>query len=148
MVKEIDKLPLHTLILNIGSSNNGIYLLYREIKGILTLVYVGKSSGSSSCKIKGRLNAAFRKIDGRENISISEMRCKFFTLEERIVPIEELLIDHFKPEWNHCGFGHREGADNHWPRDTSDWDLKYPLKGKKVAKWKFKTDKKIKEVMS
>jgi hypothetical protein len=57
--------------------------------------------------LRARLNEHVGKIGGRQNISLSNMKCRYltFTSEWWVFAAEFALMTHFRPEWNESGFG-------------------------------------------
>ena len=89
-----------------GPQESGIYALY--FKG--ALVYIGKASkGTTKSKrtLRARLSEHVGKIRDRQNISTSDVECRYLTFvsEWWVFAAEFALIVHYKPEWNESGFG-------------------------------------------
>lgn len=135
-LKTTPRLPLS---LGVGPKESGIYALYWK----RALVYIGMvSRGTTKSKrtLRARLNEHARKIAGRRNISLSEMKCQYLTFESEwwVFAAEFALITHYVPEWNASGFGSkipgmgRPGK----PGIVSRWNSKFPLKRRKRKKAK------------
>jgi hypothetical protein len=99
----------HTNILKLRPES-GVYQLYRDGK----LVYIGKAETS----LPERLRQHLRKVEGRRNISASEMTftCLYVAEDFSAVAPEKLLIKHFqgdgKTPWNNNGFGNKDPGRN------------------------------------
>jgi hypothetical protein len=105
-----------------GPTETGIYGLY--VSG--RLVYIGKATGKSH--LRKRFLEHKNKIEGRKNISLSQMQCRFLVIaEEWVHYAEHHLIGHYEPEWNGSGFGsHVPGAGRPGVAGPPTWDQKYP----------------------
>lgn len=125
ILKQSPELNLDT---GVGPKASGIYALYWKGE----LVYVGKASaGTTKSKrdLRSRLNEHAKKIEGRQNISLEQMKCKYLTFASDwwVFAAEFALITHFSPEWNNSGFGSktpgrgRPGTDR-----VSRWAEKFP----------------------
>lgn len=79
----------------------GVYQLYRHGE----LVYVGKADAT----LRGRLYDHYRKLGGREGISVDQVAFTGLYLEGTWIPVgpEQMLIKRFgkEPIWNTNGFG-------------------------------------------
>lgn len=129
----LDKLnasPLLELKHNVGPQGSGVYALYWKAQ----LVYIGKASQATTVSkrtLRARLNEHVSKIDGRKNISLSEMTCRFLTIKSDwfVWAAENALITYFSPDWQHRGFGSKvPGAGRPGTHRVSMWDQQFPLK--------------------
>ncbi len=78
VVEKLEASPLLPLEKGVGPAASGIYALYYQDK----LVYLGKASRTmtkSRRTLRGRLNEHADKIDGRQNISLGEVKCRYLT---------------------------------------------------------------------
>jgi hypothetical protein len=132
VVEKLENSPLVCLEKGCAPKASGVYALYHKGK----LVYIGKASAGtteSKVNIRGRLNTHFRKIDSRQSISCSEMKCRFLTFDSEwwVFAAEFALITHYKPLWNNSGFGSNvEGAGRPGTHRVSRWNSLYPKKKK------------------
>ena len=128
VVEKLESSPLLPLNKNIGPPASGIYALYHKDQ----LVYLGKASkGATKSKrtLKDRLNEHVGKIIGRQNIALTEMRCRYLTFSSEwwAFAAELALISHYNPEWNASGFGSKmPGAGRPGTHRVSPWDSLYP----------------------
>lgn len=128
VVEKLEASPLVKLTKSVGPDASGIYGLYLREQ----LVYVGKASKDrtkSKRSLRGRLNEHLRKIEGRKNIKIDEVACRYLTFASDwwVVAAEFALIDHYKPPWNYSGFGSKTpGAGRLGTGRVSKWDSDYP----------------------
>ena len=74
LIEKFEASPQHALTVNIAPAKKGVYALYYKGK----LVYAGKALHTT---LKGRLNDHARKIASRENIELTEMKCRFRAIE-------------------------------------------------------------------
>ena len=130
VVEKLEASPLLPLTKGVGPVRSGVYALY--LKG--ALVYIGKASkGTTKSKrtLRERLNEHVGKINGRENISIAEMQCRYLTFASEwwVFAAEFALMDYYQPNWNASGFSSktpsvgRPGTDR-----VSRWNALYPPK--------------------
>ena len=78
VVEKLESSPLFTLGKGVGPQASGIYALYFGN----TLVYIGKASkGTTKSKrtLRARLSEHVSKISGRQNISLSDLKCRYLT---------------------------------------------------------------------
>ena len=106
VVEKLEASPPLPLAKGVGPVRSGVYALY--LQG--DLVYIGKASkGTTKSKrtLRERLNEHVGKINGRENISIAEMQCRYLTFASEwwVFAAEFALITYYQPEWNASGFG-------------------------------------------
>ena len=114
------KLPLSE---DVAPAKKGVYVLYWKGK----LVYAGKALHTT---LKRRLAEHARKIAGRRNIAVSQMTCRFLTIESDwfVRAAEDALISTYKPLWNASGFGsHVPGRGRPGTR-VGQWDRAFPSK--------------------
>lgn len=130
VVEKLETSPLLALKKGVGPKLSGIYALYFKSK----LVYVGKASkGTTKSRrtLNDRLDEHVTKIGGRQNIKLSQMRCRFLTFESEwwVFAAEFALMMHYDPEWNGSGYGSkvpgkgRPGTDR-----VSRWNELFPPK--------------------
>ena len=130
VVEKLESSPLLALVKPVGPRESGVYALY--YKG--DLVYIGKASkGTTKSKrtLRARFGEHISKIAGRQNISLSDMRCRYLTLESEwwVFAAEFALISHYNPEWNESGFGSKvPGVGRPGTSRVSRWNAKFPPK--------------------
>ncbi|CAN5750262.1 hypothetical protein BH20ACI3_BH20ACI3_36340 [soil metagenome] len=130
VVEKLDASPLLPLDKNVGPALRGIYTLY--YKG--TLVYAGKATKEmtkSKRTLRSRLNEHVGKIRKRQNIELTEMRCRYLTFASEwwVFAAEFAVVVHYKPEWNFSGFGSKTpGKGRPGTERISRWDVLFPLK--------------------
>lgn len=130
VVEKLEASPLLPLSRTAGPSESGIYALYYKKK----LVYVGKASkGTTKSKrtLRGRLAEHVGKIEGRQNIELSEMRCRYLTFDSEwwVFAAEFALMVHYEPEWNTSGFGSKTPGKGRPGTDrVSRWNELFPPK--------------------
>lgn len=130
LIKALDKSPLLSLGKGVGPKLSGIYALYWK----RDLVYVGKATKEltkSKRDLRTRMNEHVGKIELRQNISLSEMQCRFLTFESEwwVIAAEYALIVRYNPEWNNSGFGSKaEGVGRPGTERVSIWNAKFPKK--------------------
>lgn len=128
VVEKLESSPLLPLERGIGPQESGIYTLY--FSG--NLVYVGKASrGTTKSKrtLRARLSEHVTKINGRQNISLSQMQCRYLTFESEwwVFAAEFTLMVHYKPEWNESGFGSKTpGVGRPGTNRVSRWNELFP----------------------
>jgi hypothetical protein len=106
VVERLEASPMLPLAKGAGPAESGIYALY--LKG--RLVYVGKATkGLTKSKrtLRSRLSEHVGKIDGRQNISLADMTCRYLTFASEwwVFAAEFALMVHYDPEWNGSGIG-------------------------------------------
>jgi hypothetical protein len=74
LIEKFEASPQHSLSKDLAPSKKGVYALYHKGK----LVYAGKALHTT---LKGRLNDHAKKIASRQNISLSDMKCRFLIIE-------------------------------------------------------------------
>ena len=100
LISKLENSPIHALETNIAPPKKGVYALYWNGK----LVYTGIALHT---KLQRRLNEHAKKISGRKDISLGQMKCRFLTIESNwyVRAGEHALIETYKPKWNASGFG-------------------------------------------
>jgi hypothetical protein len=130
VVEKLDASPLLKLKKSIGPVASGVYGLYFKGK----LVYIGKASkGTTKSKrtLRARLNEHVSKINGRKNISLDDMKCRYLTFASEwwVFAAEFALITHYHPEWNESGFGSKvPGIGRPGTSRVSRWNEKFPVR--------------------
>ncbi|HEX5057638.1 MAG TPA: Eco29kI family restriction endonuclease [Gammaproteobacteria bacterium] len=130
VVEKLKASPILPLKKGIGPQESGIYALYFRGK----LVYIGKASkGTTKSKrtLRSRFGEHVTKISGRENISLSNMKCRYLTFASEwwVFAAEFALITHYQPQWNESGFGSKTpGIGRPGTARISRWDKKFPKK--------------------
>lgn len=130
VVEKLEASPLLDFAKTVGPPDSGIYALYH--KG--DLVYIGKVSKEttkSKRTLRIRLGEHFRKIGSRQNISLSDMKCRYLTLDSEwwVFAAEFALITHYAPLWNRSGFGSKiPGVGRPGTKHVSKWNAKFPTK--------------------
>jgi hypothetical protein len=128
VVQHLESSPLLDLQPSVGPNQSGIYALYY----LGNLVYLGKASKNttkSARSLRARLNEHIGKISKRQNITLSDMKCRFLTFESDwwVFAAEYALIAHFNPEWNTSGFGSKTPGKGRPGTDrVSSWDARFP----------------------
>ena len=127
IVERLEQSPLLPLLRGAAPAESGIYALY--FKG--ALVYVGKaSSGTTKSQrtLRTRLNEHVGKIKKRQNITLTDMACRYLTFESDwwAFAAEFALMDHYRPEWNASGFGSKVPGRGRPGLKVSQWDTLFP----------------------
>lgn len=128
VVEKLEASPFLPMAKSVGPQESGIYALY--FKG--DLVYIGKASkGLTKSKrtLRGRLNEHVGKIGSRQNISLSDLKCRYLTFASEwwVFAAEFPLMTHYKPEWNESGFGSKvPGIGCPGTSRVSRWNEKFP----------------------
>jgi hypothetical protein len=128
VVGKLESSPAYGLGRRIGPQESGVYALYWKD----VLVYIGKASkGTTASKrtLRQRLSEHTGKIQGRGNISLADVKCRYLTFASEwwVFAAEFALITHYKPEWNASGFGSKTpGKGRPGTERVSTWDTKYP----------------------
>lgn len=130
VVEKLETSPLLPLSRGVGPAASGIYALYYKEK----LVYVGKASrGTTKSKrtLRSRLSEHVGKIENRQNITLSDMHCRYLTFKSEwwVFAAEFALITHYEPEWNASGFGSKTPGKGRPGTDrVSQWNELFPPK--------------------
>lgn len=128
VVEKLEASPLLALEEGAGPAESGIYALYHHG----ALVYVGKASGlyESRPTLRGRLAVHRRKIEGRQNITLREMQCRYLTFASEwwVWAAELAVIGHYSPEWNTSGFGSNAPGRGRPGTRVSPWNRQFPPK--------------------
>ena len=130
LIEALAKSPLLALTKGVAPKLSGIYALYWKGE----LVYIGKATKEftkSKRDLRSRLNEHVSKIEGRQNILLSEMACRFLTFESEwwVFAAEYALITHYTPVWNNSGFGSKaEGIGRPGTERVSVWNAQFPKK--------------------
>lgn len=128
VIDQLEQSPMLALSRGVGPQLSGIYALYH--KGML--VYIGKASkGTTKSKrtLRSRLNEHVGKIEGRRNISLSQMTCRYLTFASEwwVFAAEFSLMTYYQPEWNYSGFGSKvPGVGRPGTHRVSQWDKQFP----------------------
>ncbi len=129
-MEKLEGSPLLPLAKNVGAQASGIYALYFRNK----LVYIGKASKEttkSKRTLRARLNEHVTKIGERQNIKLTEMRCRYLTFASEwwVFAAEFALMVHYDPEWNESGFGSKvPGSGRPGTHRVSRWNELFPRK--------------------
>lgn len=130
VVEKLESSPAAPLEKGAGPSESGIYALYYRD----ALVYIGKASkGTTTSRrtLRARLSEHVSKINGRRNITLAEMTCRYLTFSSEwwVFAAEFALITHYSPEWNTSGFGSKTPGSGRPGTDRiSSWDERFPKK--------------------
>ena len=122
LIEALEASPEHPLSAPQSPRESGLYVLYRA--GVV--VYVGQAK-YLSVRTKDHL----KKIDNRNGISVTEMTCRFLTIERmwEVARAEDALIRHYDPEWNGIpGFSmHIPGTGRPGKAGyVNEWDKRFP----------------------
>ena len=132
VVEKLEASPLHPLVKGVGPKLSGIYALYHG--GGRTPVYVGKASKGttkSERTLRDRLNEHVGKLEKRQNITLSDMKCRYLTFSSEwwVFAAEFALMVHYKPEWNASGIGSKTPGKGRPGTDkVSRFDKLFPPK--------------------
>ncbi len=121
VIEKLEASPKHPLSENVAPPKKGVYVLYQKRK----LVYAGKALQTT---LKRRLAEHTRKITGRQNISATQMSCRFLVIDSDwfVRAAEDALIEGYNPLWNKSGFGsHVPGRGRPGIRQAR-WDQDFP----------------------
>ena len=90
--EKLEASPELPLSEDVAPPKKGVYVLYWKRK----LVYAGKALHTT---LKRRLGEHTRKIGGRKNTPVSQMSCRFLTIESDwlVRAAEDALITSYKP---------------------------------------------------
>ena len=123
LIEKFESSPEHLLAADVAGPHKGVYALYRHHK----IVYAGKALQTT---LKRRLNEHAKKVQGRKNIRLSEMTCRYLVIGSDwfVRAGEHALIEAYTPLWNLSGFGsHVPGIGRPGIR-VSRWDTQFPKK--------------------
>jgi hypothetical protein len=122
LIEKFEASPRHSLSKDIAPPKKGVYALYYKDK----LVYAGKALDTT---LRRRLNEHAKKISSRKNIKLSEIKCRFLTIESDwyVRAGEHALITSYKPTWNASGFGSHVPGKGRPGIKISRWDSEYPF---------------------
>lgn len=129
VLERLDEVQAVPLTNGCAPRESGVYAIFW--KG--DLVYVGKASKDSTKSkrtLRGRLNEHLRKLENRQNLSVSDLTCKFLTIDSDwfVWAAEFALINHFKPAWNGSGLGSKTpGAGRLGTGKISKFAALFPL---------------------
>lgn len=121
LIEKFEASPDHPLAPDVAPALTGVYALCFQGQ----LVYAGKALNTTLAR---RLTEHYRKIAGRRNIEVSEVSCRFLTIDGDwfVRAAEDALIQYYTPLWQSSGFGsHVPGRGRPGIR-TSRWDQEYP----------------------
>ena len=130
VIEKLEASPLLPLSRGVGPPLSGIYALYFKGK----LVYIGKASKEttkSKRTLRSRLSEHVGKIEGRQNVALSDMQCRYLTFDSEwwVSAAEFALMTHYEPEWNSSGFGSKTpGKGRPGTNRVSRWNELFPLK--------------------
>jgi hypothetical protein len=124
VIEKLEASPEHPLKEGVAPALTGIYALYRGGK----FVYGGKALEETT--LKGRLSQHCRKIDGRQNINVSEVSCRWLEIASPwfVRAAEDAIITHYKGDWQQSGFGSHDPGKGRPGIKKSKWDTDYPPK--------------------
>jgi len=128
VVEKLEASPRLSLVRGVGPARSGIYALYFKDK----LVYIGKASkGTTKSRrtLRSRLNEHIGKIEGRQNITVADMQCRYLTFNSEwwVFAAEFALMAHYEPEWNESGFGSKQpGVGRPGTERISRWNELFP----------------------
>jgi hypothetical protein len=123
LIEKFEASPEHPLTPDVAPALKGVYALYHRRQ----LVYAGKALNTTLAR---RLGEHYRKIAGRQNIDVSEMSCRFLTIDGDwfVRAAEDALIQHYLPLWQGRGLGSNVPGIGRPGTKTSAWDTQYPPK--------------------
>ena len=123
LIEKFEASPDHGLEVDVAPPLKGVYALYRKGE----LVYAGKALPTT---LRRRLNEHRAKIDSRQNISNSEITCRFLSIQGSwfVRAAEDALITQYNPAWNQSGFGSHVPGIGRPGIKVSRWDTEFPLK--------------------
>lgn len=81
--------------------------------------------------MRSRLNEHVSKIEGRQNITLFDMQCRYLTFNSEwwVFAAEFALMTHYQPEWNTSGFGSKTPGKGRPGTDrVSRWNELFPPK--------------------
>jgi hypothetical protein len=121
LIEKFEASPEHPLTEEVAPRLKGVYALYHRGG----LVYAGKALDTT---LGRRLAEHYRKIVGRQNIDVSEVSCRFLTIEGDwfVRAAEDALIQYYNPVWQRSGFGSHVPGVGRPGVHRSRWDTEYP----------------------
>lgn len=135
VIEALEASPLLPLGRSVGPTKSGVYALYY----LGDLVYIGKASKEttkSGRTLRARLNEHVSKINGRTNISLADLFCRYLTFSSEwwVFAAEYALIVHYGPAWNYSGFGSKTpGVGRPGTSLVSKWNEMFPLPASDVT---------------
>lgn len=145
----------------------GDFPLYRQIseknqgEDCSAPIYVGKaipkggrkggiaSGESAGTVLYKRLVEHASSIEQARNLSLDHFRCRYLVVDDIWIPLgESLLIQKFRPLWNHRvdGFGNHDPGGGRSGQKKSPWDIIHP--GRAWADKLTGTDRPMAEIIS
>lgn len=123
VIEKLEASPDHPLSLTVAPPVKGVYALYRAGR----LVYAGKALDTT---LRTRLAQHYRKIDGRRNIGVGEMTCRYLEIDSDwfVRAAEDALITNYRPDWNASGFGSHDPGRGRPGIRTSRWNQDFPVR--------------------
>lgn len=126
-VGQFERSPIHQLIAHGAPKALGVYGLYLEQEGEPP-VYVGKATKITIAK---RLSEHAAKIDGRRNIDVADVWCRYLVIDQDgeewvAASAESHLIKHYTPKWNKSGFGGHVPGEGRPGVRAVPWEEWYP----------------------
>jgi hypothetical protein len=127
LLSVLEASPSHPLAAPEAAPSIGVYALYLGVQP--PPVYIGKVVGAPG--LNGRLREHARKIRGRQNVELADVRCRHLNISQEweVARAEAALIKHYNPPWNRMrGFGmHVPGSGRPGrPGYRNEWDELYP----------------------
>ena len=128
VIAQLEASPILPLERGAGPKESGIYALYHDAE----VVYIGKASREttkSKRDLRSRLNEHVGKIEGRQNIRLEKMHCRYLTFDSDwwVLAAEIAIIRYYEPVWNASGFGSKTpGKGRPGTSRVSKWDQQYP----------------------
>jgi hypothetical protein len=121
LIEKFEASPTHPVSEDVAPPNKGVYALYRRGK----IVYAGKALDTT---LRRRLGEHTRKIAGRKNINLSEVKCRFLIIDSDwfVRAGEHALIETYDPVWNLSGFGSHVPGRGRPGIKRSRWDTEFP----------------------
>ncbi|MGE5371707.1 MAG: Eco29kI family restriction endonuclease [Solirubrobacterales bacterium] len=125
----------------------GTFTAYRRIAEqnrddmFLQPIYVGKAVPPGARKggfglgaapgkaLFNRLQEHASSVEQAENLELSDFKCRYLVVDDIWIPLaESLLIETFKPIWNHLidGFGNHDPGSGRYNQYVSRWDVLHP----------------------
>lgn len=123
LIDKFEVSPEHALTQDVAPQTKGVYALYWNA----ALVYAGKAMQNTT--LRRRLAEHWRKIEGRANIDIAQVSCRFLIIESDwfVRAAEDALIEHYGPTWNNTGFGRHVPGRGRPGIRPSVWETMFPL---------------------